>query len=118
VDRDGAAEIIEYDDFARVDMRAGTIVEVQEFPRARVPSYKVRVDFGDELGNRWSSMQAAKDYQPDDLMGRTVVAVVNMPPRNIAGFQSEVLVLGVSAEDGGLSLLHPGRGARVGSRVY
>lgn len=110
-------ETIGYDDFARVDMRAGTIVEVQEFPRARVPSYKVLVDFG-ELGKRWSSMQAAGDYTASGLIGACVVAVVNMPPRNIAGFQSQVLVLGVPAEDGGLSLLHPGRGARIGGRVY
>ncbi len=111
-------QAIEYDDFARVDMRVGIIDEVQEFPRARTPSYKVRVDFGAELGRRWSSMQAARDYTPDGLMGMHVIAVVNLSPRNIAGFTSEVLVLGVPAEDGGLSLLHPGRGARTGGRVY
>lgn len=110
---------IEYQDFAAVDMRAGTVVEVLDFPRARTPSYKVRVDFGDEIGHRWSSVQAKTDY-PDasSLLGATVVGVVNLPPRNIAGFRSEVLLLGVPADDGGLSLLVPSRPARAGGRVY
>lgn len=110
--------IIDYTQFARVDARTGRILEVEEFPRARVPSYKVLVDFGPELGRRWSSMQAATDYRADELVGRLVVAVVNMPPRNIGGFASEVLVLGVPTSDGRLSLLHPGPGACLGGRVY
>jgi tRNA-binding protein len=111
-------EPITYDDFARVDVRAGRITEVLDFPRARTPSYKVTVDFGPEIGKRASSVQAANVYRPDDLLGTVVVAVVNMPPKNIAGFQSEVLILGVPAEDGTLSLLRPERGARLGGRVY
>jgi tRNA-binding protein len=111
-------EPITYDDFVRVDVRAGRITEVSEFPRARTPSYKVTVDFGPEIGKRASSVQAANVYRPDDLLGTVVVAVVNMPPKNIAGFQSEVLILGVPAEDGTLSLLRPERGARLGGRVY
>lgn len=99
-------------------MRAGRVVRVEDFPRARVPSYRVLVDLGPELGERWSSMQAAAHYGPAELVGAIVVCVVNLPPKDIAGFRSELLVLGVPAEDGGLSLLHPGRGARLGARVY
>jgi tRNA-binding protein len=109
---------IDYADFDRVDMRAGLVTTVEEFPRARTPSYKVRVDFGPELGVRWSSAQAKRDYQVDELMGRQLVAVVNLHPKNVAGFTSEVLLLGVPAEDGGLSLLVPSRPARLGGRVY
>lgn len=110
---------IDITDFDKVDMRAGTIVEVQEFPRARKPSYKVRVDFGPEVGDRWSSVQAKTAYpDPQDLLGLTVVGVVNLKPRNIAGFSSEVLLLGVPGQDGELSLLVPGRGGQVGARVY
>jgi tRNA-binding protein len=111
-------ESIEYNDFARVDMRAGVIAKVEDFPRARVPSYKVLVDFGPEVGQRWSSIQAAREYRGEELLGQVVVGVVNIPSRNIAGFTSEVLILGVPAPDGSLSLLHPGRGAQVGGRVY
>lgn len=109
---------IEYADFDRVDMRAGLVLAVEEFPRARRPSYKVRVDFGPELGVKWSAVQAKHDYQADELVGRQLVAVVNLRPRNVAGFTSEVLLLGVPAEDGGLSLLVPSRPARPGGRVY
>lgn len=111
-------EPIAYADFARVDMRVGRICEVTDFPRARTPSYRVVVDFGPEVGKRASSVQAAQVYRPEDLLDTPVVAVVNMPPKNIAGFSSEVLILGVPAEDGTLSLLRPDRGARPGGRVY
>ncbi len=107
---------IVYDDFARVEMRLGRIVEVQEFPRARNPSYKLRVDFG-ALGSRWSSAQIT-NYRPEELMDRPVVCVVNMPPRNIAGFKSEVLVMGVPNERGETILLQPSAGAVIGSEVF
>lgn len=110
--------MIEYSDFANVEMRAGRIVKVEEFPRARTPSYKVLVDFGPEVGERWSSMQAATDYRTEDLLDTWVVGVVNMPEKNIAGFRSQALILGVPAPDGGLSLLRPDRGAQPGGRVY
>jgi len=109
---------IDYADFDKVDMRTGLVLAVEEFPKARAPSYKVQVDFGPELGVKWSSAQAKRDYQADELVGRQLVAVVNLHPKNIAGFSSEVLLLGVPAEDGGLSLLVPGRPARPGGRVY
>ncbi len=109
---------IDYADFDKVDMRTGLVLAVEEFPKARAPSYKVQVDFGPGLGVKWSSAQAKRDYQADELVGRQFVAVVNLHPKNIAGFSSEVLLLGVPAEDGGLSLLVPGRPARPGGRVY
>lgn len=107
---------IAYDDFAKVDMRIGRIVDVQPFPRARNPSWKVQVDFGD-LGTRWSSAQITS-YAATDLLGRLVVCVVNFPPRNIAGFQSEVLVMGAPDAEGRVMLLQPDAGAVVGAQVY
>ncbi|PID63940.1 MAG: tRNA-binding protein [Gammaproteobacteria bacterium] len=107
---------IEYDDFARVEMRLGRIVEVREFPRARNPSYKVCVDFG-ELGQRWSSAQIT-NYPEAELVGRAVICVVNMPPRNIAGFQSEILILGVNNDAGEVILLQPSAEAVIGSEVH
>ena len=109
---------ISFDDFRKVDIRAGEIIAVDEFPRARNPSYKITVDFGPELGVRTTSAQAKTGYERDELLGRYVVAVVNFPPKNIAGFLSEMLILGVDAGDGSLSLLHPGRGTTKGARVY
>ena len=106
-----------YDDFTRLDIRTGVIVHVEEFPRARNPSYKVRIDFGPEIGTKWSSVQAT-NYTKDALVGMQVVAVVNFEPKNIAGFMSEVLVLGVPQEDGSLSLLTPSKAAKLGGRVY
>ena len=108
---------ITFDDFRKVDMRVGEVIAVEDFERARNPSYKITVDFGD-LGVRTTSAQAKTGYRKEELMGAWVVAVLNFPPKNIAGFQSEMLVLGVDAGDGTLSLLHPGRGATKGARVY
>ena len=105
-----------YDDFARVEMRLGKIIDVQEFPRARNPSYKVQVDFG-ELGTRWSSAQIT-NYSIEDLIGRAVICTVNMPPRNIAGFQSEVLIMGVPNTEGQVILLQPQADAVLGAEVY
>jgi tRNA-binding protein len=110
--------MISYEDFARVDMRVGVIIHVEEFPKARKPAYKVQVDFGPQIGVKWSSVQAKRDYAVAELLYRQVIGVVNFPPKNIAGFLSEVLLLGVPAEDGGLSLLMPDRSALLGERVY
>ena len=110
---------ISYDEFLKVDMRVGEIVEVEEFERARNPSYKIKVNFGPDIGEKWSSAQAKLAYSRKELLGMQVIAVVNFPPKNIAGFMSEVLVLGVEKEDGSLSLLQPSRQpAALGSRVY
>ncbi|MFN8379764.1 MAG: tRNA-binding protein [Anaerolineae bacterium] len=110
-------ELATYDDFQKLEMRVGEIVEVQDFPRARNPSYKVRVNFGADVGERWSSVQAT-NYSKDELIGRQVIGVVNFPPKNIAGFQSECLILGVPGVDGKLSLLVPSRPADLSGRVY
>lgn len=109
---------IDYDDFARVDIRVGRIIEVKQFDRARYPSYKLRIDFGDEIGIKQSSAQLKTDYTPDQLLASTCLAVVNFAPRNIAGFLSEVLVLGVPKPDGGLSLVRPIDEAEIGGRLY
>lgn len=110
--------MISYDDFTRVDIRVGKIVAVEDFPRARKPAYKVQVDFGSEIGLKWSSVQAKREYTQEEMLGRQVLGVVNFPSKNIAGFLSEVLILGVPAEDGSLSLLMPSRPAQLGSRIY
>jgi len=113
-----ATSLITFDDFQKVDIRAGLITQVQEFPRARIPSYRVQVDFGPEIGSKWSIVGAKREYSREELLGKLILGVVNLPPKNIAGFLSEVLILGVPAEDGGLSLLQPSRPARLGGRVY
>jgi tRNA-binding protein len=107
---------IVYDDFAKVDMRVGRILTVKPFERAHNPSYKVEVDFG-PLGKKWSSAQITS-YSEADLVGRLVVCVVNMPPRNIAGFQSEVLILGAKNARSEIILLSPLADIPLGERVF
>lgn len=107
-----------FEDLELLGMAAGKVIEVVDFPRARKPSYKVRIDFGPDLGLRWSIVQAKQVYSESEMIGRLVVAVTNFPPKNIAGVESEVLILGVPAEDGSLSLLEPSRGAKLGGKVY
>ena len=110
--------MIEFNGFARVDMRVGRILAAEPFPEARKPSYKLRIDFGPELGERVSSAQLTVTYpDPAALVGRQVVAVVNFPPRRIAGFASEVLVLGAMGDDGNVWLLRPEPAAPLGSRI-
>ncbi|HEX6140740.1 MAG TPA: tRNA-binding protein [Candidatus Limnocylindria bacterium] len=110
--------MIEFDDFARVDMRVGRITAAEPFPAARKPSYRLRIDFGPELGERVSSAQLTVTYpDPAALVGREVVAVVNFPPRHIAGFASQVLVLGAMGDDGNVWLLQPDPAAPLGSRI-
>jgi tRNA-binding protein len=114
--QDGPRPPIDYDDFARVEMRVGRVVDVQPFPRARNPSWKVQVDLG-ELGRKWSSAQIAH-YAADELIGSLVVCVVNMPPRNVAGFSSEVLILGAQDADGRVIVLAPRSEVAPGTIVY
>ena len=104
-----------FDEFAAVDIRVGRIVEVEDFPEARRPAWKLRVDFGPELGIKRSSAQI-KNYEREDLAGRLVLAVVNFPPRQIGPVRSEVLVLGTYSAEGVL-LLSPESQAALGDRV-
>lgn len=108
--------MIEWDDFERVDMRVGRIVAVEEFPQARKPAWKLRIDFGAEIGEKRSSAQIT-NYAREELEGRLVVAVVNFPPRQIGPVRSEVLVLGAVAPDHPVLLLEPDAGARPGDRI-
>ena len=108
---------ISYNDFEKVEMRVGKITEVQDFPEARSPSYKLRIDFGKEIGVKRSSAHVT-NYGKDELLGRQVICVVNFPPKQIASTVSEVLVLGVMTEKHGISLLEPDKDAVLGTRVY
>src|SRR5260370_27927159 len=98
---------ISYDDFAKIDIRVGRIVQVDEFPQARKPAYKLRIDFGPAIGIKNSSAQITKYYDPQDLVGKLVLGVVNFPPRQIATFFSEVLTLGFILGGGDTCLVHP-----------
>ena len=108
---------ITYGDFAKVDIRVGRIVQADEFPQARKPAYRLRIDFGPELGVKNSSAQITKYYEPADLMGRLVLAVVNFPPRQIATFFSEVLTLGVILGQGDICLVQPDRDVPLGTQI-
>jgi tRNA-binding protein len=108
---------ITYDDFAKVDIRVGRIVQVDEFPQARKPAYKLRIDFGAELGVKNSSAQITKYYHASDLKDRLVLAVVNFPPRQIANYFSEVLTLGVILGEGDIVLVQPDRDVALGTRI-
>ena len=111
-----SAEIV-YDDFAKVDMRVGRIVEVEDFPEARKPAWKLTVDFGSEIGIKRSSAQIT-NYSREELEGRLVVGVVNFPPRQIGPVRSEVLVLGASDSEGRVILLAPDSDVPLGARIH
>ncbi len=110
-------ELIDYSDFEKVEMRVGRIIEVKDFPEARKPAYKLKIDFG-EFGVKRSSAQITQLYSKDDLLGKLVIAVVNLKPKRIAGYLSEVLVLGVLTDDGAVALLTPDREVPLGRRVF
>jgi tRNA-binding protein len=109
---------IRWEDFEKVDVRVGKIVEAEPFPEARRPSIKLVVDFGPEVGEKRTSAQLTAHYDAERLVGRQVVAVVNFPPKRIAGFKSEVLVLGVPDEVGKVVLLSPDREVPPGGRMF
>jgi tRNA-binding protein len=109
---------ISFDDFLRVDVRVGRIVEVRPFPAARKPAFQLEVDFGPVIGRRRSSAQLTQRYTSDELLGRQVLAVVNFPPRQIATFMSEVLVLGVPDADGNVVLVEPHTEVPLGARLF
>jgi tRNA-binding protein len=109
---------ITYDDFRRVDIRVGTIVEARPFPEARKPAYQLVIDFGPAIGRKKSSAQITRNHKLEDLVGRQVAAVVNFPPRQIGPFMSQVLTLGVPDADGGVVLIVPDKRVPIGGRMF
>jgi len=109
---------ISFDDFTKVDIRLGRIVDAAPYPEARKPAIKLWIDFGSELGVKKSSAQITQNYEPDQLVGKQILAVVNFSPRQIGRFMSEVLVLGVSGDDGAIVLVGPDRAVPLGSRLH
>ena len=108
---------ITYEDFEKVEIRVGKIIKVEDFPKARKPAFKLWIDFGD-LGVKKSSAQITKLYEKENLINKSVLAVTNFPPRQIADFMSEVLVLGVVLNDGEVILIQPDREVALGKRVF
>ena len=105
-----------FDDFMKLDIRVGTIVSAKNFEKARKPAYQLEVDMGEELGIKRSSAQITDHYRPEELIGRQVLAVVNFPPRQIANFFSEILVLGTYSE-GGVVLIRPDKPVKNGDKL-
>lgn len=112
------SDTIGYDDFLKVDIRVGRIVAAEVFKEARRPAYKLRIDFGPEIGERRSSAQITENYKVEDLVGRLVLGVVNFPPKQIGPMRSEVLTLGVPDAAGHVVLVAPDKEAVVGGRLY
>lgn len=112
-----SSQQIQYADFLKVDVRVGTIVNVEDYPEARKPAYKLEIDFGD-LGRKRSSAQITPVYRKEDLIGKQVIAVVNFPPKQIGKFMSEVLTLGLPDATGQVVLLEPSRKVPNGGRLF
>ena len=111
-------DIVSFDDFTKIDIRVGLVVEAMDFPEARKPALKLKIDFGDELGIKKSSAQINYHYTPNDLLGKSVLAVVNFLPRQIGKFMSEVLVLGLSDDNGNIVLITPDSAVPVGAKLH
>ncbi|MGZ8557597.1 MAG: tRNA-binding protein [Chitinophagaceae bacterium] len=109
--------MISWTDFEKIDIRIGTIIEVNDFPKARKPAYKLVIDFGKELGIKNSSAQITAHYKKEDLLNRQIIAVINFPPKQIADFTSECLVLGVYDENKAVILLQPGMPVTNGMKI-
>ena len=112
------APAITYDDFRKTDIRVGTIIEAEPFPQARRPAYKLKIDFGEVIGLRRSSVQIVPNYRLEELVGRQIAAVINFPPKQIGPFISEVLVLGFEDEAGNVTLVRPDKLVPNGRRLY
>ncbi|MDN3596676.1 tRNA-binding protein [Zunongwangia endophytica] len=108
---------ISWRDFEKVDMRVGTIIEVIEFPEARKPAYKLKIDFGKHIGFKKTSAQITTNYKPEDLMNKQIIAVVNFPDKQIANFMSECLVMGAVGEHNDITLIEPGLNVENGLRI-
>ncbi len=110
-------ETIEWNDFEKVEIRVGTIIEAEEFPEARKPAYKLRIDFGADIGLRKSSAQITDLYAREELIGRQIAAVVNFPPKQIGPVRSECLVTGFAREDGAIVLVSPDSAVPNGAKL-
>lgn len=109
---------ITFEDFAKVDLRSGTIIRAESFPKAKKPAYKIWVDFGPEIGTRQTSAQVTVNYSLESLPGRQVVGVVNLGPKNIAGFESQFLLVGFEDERGAVSLIAPDPKVPNGKKLF
>jgi tRNA-binding protein len=112
-----SSPLIQWEDFQKIDLRIGTIIQVELFAEAKKPAYKLWVDLGEALGVKKSSAQITRLYRPDDLIGLQVLCVVNFPPRQIANFMSEILVTGLVSDNGDVVLMHPGQPVPNGTRL-
>ncbi len=112
------SEIIAYSDFEKVDIRVGTVVDVQDFPEARKPAYKLTIDFGAEVGIKKSSVQITKHYRKEDLLGKQVCGVVNFSPKQIGPFISETLTLGFADENGDVVIITPTKKVPNGGKMF
>ena len=110
--------MISYEDFAKLEIRVGKIVEAVDFPDARKPAYKLKIDFGKEIGQKSSSAQITDFYKKDELVGKLILGVTNFPQKQIGNFFSEVLTLGVVDENGGVVLVFPDKPVPLGSRLF
>lgn len=110
--------MINYDDFAKVDIRVGKITKVEDFPEARKPAYKIWIDFGAEIGTKVSSAQITKHYSKDELVGKQVIGVVNFPTKQIGPFKSEVLTLGLADQNGDVVIVSPTKEVPLGGKLF
>ena len=110
--------IISFNDFQKIEIRVGRVIEVDQFPEARKPALKLKIDFGDAIGIKKSSAQITHHYNLDNLLGKNVLAVVNFEPRQIGKFMSEVLVLGLSDGDGNIVLIKPDNEVPLGAKLH